>query len=239
MKRILMLLLLCMLGRPAQAAARYTVITVDPASERIGLFLNDEAGAPLKTFKRLEAWLSSRNEELLFAMNAGMFHADFSPVGVLVQNGKQIAPLNLDDGVGNFFLKPNGVFLLTGAGPMVLASSEYPLIKEPVLLATQSGPLLLRNGEIHPAFDPQSHSRHIRNGVGVVDGKAVFVISQQPVTFHEMATFFRDELHCRDALYLDGALSGIYSPKLGRHDKPGALGPLLAVTRKKAEPAPK
>ena len=229
MNRLLAFLLLCVLGRHAHAEPRFTVVTVDPAKEQIELFLNDETGAPFKSFKRLSAWLEARGQAMTFAMNGGMYHADFSPVGLLVQNGKKVAPLNLADGKGNFFLKPNGVFLLTKGGPMVIASTEYPYVKNPVLLATQSGPLLVRHGVIHKAFSPKSVSRHIRNGVGIVDGKAVFAISESPVTLHEMAVFFRDKLKCRDALYLDGAVSSIYSPSLKRSDTRAAFGPIIAV----------
>lgn len=235
MKRLMMLsvlTLLCALGRPAGAAARYTVVTVDPVQDRLELFLNDDTGAPFKSFKRLNAWLVAKNRKLVFAMNAGMYHADFSPVGLLVQAGVKTAPLNLDEGFGNFFLKPNGVFLLTKTGAKIIAAHEYPALKRPVLLATQSGPLLLRNGKIHKAFNPASTSRHIRNGVGIVNGKAVFVISEHPVTFHEMATYFRDQLHCRDALYFDGTVSSIYSAELGRHDTHSVMGPILAVVKR-------
>ena len=233
MRKILSILLLCALGRAAHAEPRFTVVTVDPAREQIALFLGDEAGVPFKGFKKLAAWLATRSQAMTFAMNGGMYHADFSPVGLLVQNGKQLAPLNLADGKGNFFLKPNGVFLLAAAGPMVIAASEYPNLKHPAFLATQSGPLLLRHGKIHPGFNPNSLSRHIRNGVGVLDGKALFVISEEPVTFHEMATFFRDTLKCRDALYLDGAVSALHLPSQGRSDNRGVLGPIIAVLGKR------
>ena len=209
--------------------ARFTVTTVDPAHQRLELFLNDDAGRPLHDFSRLAAWLKGRDKRLSFAVNAGMYHADFAPVGLLVQDGKQIAPLNLDDGIGNFFLKPNGVFLVTKNGPKVVEASEYPLLGKGARLATQSGPLLLRNGVIHPAFIPESASRFIRNGVGVAGGKVIFVISNHPVTFHELAVFFRDNLHCKDALYLDGSVSSLYSTALGRNDAAARLGPMLGV----------
>jgi uncharacterized protein YigE (DUF2233 family) len=233
MKRLTMFFLLWVLGRQAFGAPRFTVVTVDPAKETMQLFLNDQAGVPFKGFKRLGGWLAERNEVLVFGMNAGMYHADFKPVGLLVQNGKQVAPLNLADGKGNFFLKPNGVFLLTKSGPMVIASNEYPYLKHPASLATQTGPLLLRHGKIHKAFNPRSQSRHIRNGVGVAGGKAVFAISETPVTFYEMAAYFRDQLHCSDALYLDGAVSSLHSDKLARSDAAFALGPILGVVGKR------
>lgn len=209
--------------------ARFTVTIVDPAHQQLELFLNDDAGKPFHDFSRLAGWLKARNKHLRFAVNAGMYHADFKPVGLLVQDGKQMAPLNLDDGIGNFFLKPNGVFLVAKSGPKVVESSEYTALGKGARLATQSGPLLLRDGVIHPAFNPASSSRFIRNGVGVAGGKAIFVISNHPVTFHELAVFFRDNLHCKDALYLDGSVSSLYWPELGRNDAAAKLGPMLGV----------
>jgi len=214
----------------AETDARFTVTTIDIGKQQLELFLNDDAGRPFNSFSRLNAWLQERNKRLGFGVNAGMYHADFAPVGLLVQDGKQVAPLNLENGVGNFFLKPNGVFLVDGSGPKVMESSEYPLLGKGARLATQSGPLLLRNGVIHPAFNPASASRHIRNGVGVAGSMAIFVISNHPVTFHEFAVFFRDNLHSKDALYLDGSVSSLYLRELGRNDAAARLGPMLGVT---------
>ncbi len=213
------------------ADSRYTVVAVDVKREKLQLFLADEAHKPFMSFARLSSWLQGRGGKLDFAMNAGMYHPDFSPVGLLVQEGKQVAPLNLAEGAGNFFLKPNGVFLVTQAGPQVVESRHYAAVKGKVLLATQSGPMLLSDGVMHPAFREASRSRHIRNGVGVANGKVLFVISNEPVTFYAFAAFFRDELKCRNALYLDGAISSLYSEKLKRNDALATLGPILGVVR--------
>jgi len=213
------------------APERFTTIPVNIRKESIELFLRDESGRPFHRFDRLAAWLKARDKELAFAMNAGMFHADFSPVGLLVAEGRQIAPLNLAAGVGNFFLRPNGVFLVTRSGPRIVESSEYRGVSQGVRLATQSGPLLVRHGSIHPAFSPTSKSRLIRNGVGVRGGEALFVISEEPVTFYELATYFRDELRCPDALYLDGVVSSLHSAKLRRSDSKVDLGPIIAIVR--------
>ena len=230
MKKLLFSLALCLLARAAPAQdARFNVVSIDTGQQQLALFLNDDQGRPFGGFSSLERWLKARNKRLVFAVNAGMYHADFSPVGLLVQDGKEKAPLNLDDGVGNFFLKPNGVFLVGKDGPQVVASPEYAKLAKGVRLATQSGPLLLRNGVIHPAFHAGSNSRHIRNGGGVVGSKAIFVISNHAVTFHEFAVFFRDTLKCRDALYLDGSVSSLFSKELGRNDAAAQLGPILGV----------
>jgi uncharacterized protein YigE (DUF2233 family) len=230
MKKLLIFLSLFLCAAAARADDRFTVITVDPGKQDLRLFLQDDTGQPFKGLGRLAQWLEQRGQRLAFGMNAGMYHADFSPVGLLVQNGKEVAPLNLASGKGNFFLKPNGVFLLTRRGAQVVESSAYPAAAKDVLLATQSGPMLVVDGAIHPAFNPESQSRYIRNGVGVADGKIHFVISNYSVTFHELASFFRDELKCRDALYLDGSVSSLYAPRLFRNDIRAPLGPLIGVT---------
>lgn len=210
---------------------RFTTIRVDARTERLELFLRDDAGRPFMRFDRLRSWLASRNERLSFAMNAGMFQPDFSPVGLLVQDGQQVSPLNLSDGTGNFFLKPNGVFFVTESGPRIVEATEYPALAQGVRLATQSGPLLVRNGALHPALNRASTSRLLRNGVGISGDTIMFVISEQPVNFYEMAIYFRDELHCPDALYLDGVVSSLYSDDLQRSDARADLGPIVAVVR--------
>ncbi len=235
MRKLLLLLALCvaaaasLAATPAGAPPRYTVVKIDLRKDRLALFLRDDTGVEFKRFDRLESWLAARNRQLVFAMNAGMYHADFSPVGLLVQDGREVSPLNLSDGAGNFFLKPNGVFLVSGTRPRVVESSEYPAVSKDVRLATQSGPLLLRRGVVHPAFIPDSDSRKIRNGVGVSGHTAVFVISEDPVNFYEFALYFRDVLHCRDALYLDGTVSAMHSLALRRSDFVRDLGPILGV----------
>ena len=113
MKKLLLPALVFLLAGLAWSAAgavdappRYTVVKVDLRTEKLALFLNDDTGAAFKRFDRLEAWLKARHKQLLFAVNAGMYHADFAPVGLLVREGREEAPLNLADGVGNFFRKP-------------------------------------------------------------------------------------------------------------------------------------
>jgi uncharacterized protein YigE (DUF2233 family) len=208
---------------------RFTTIRVDARTERLDIFLRDDAGRPFARFDTLQSWLAARNQQLRFAMNAGMFEPDLSPVGLLVQDGQEVSPLNLRDSAGNFYLKPNGVFLISGTGPRIVESSEYPQLASGVRLATQSGPLLVRNGVFHPAIKAASTSRLVRNGVGISGDTIMFVISEQPVNFYEMATYFRDSLHCPDALYLDGVVSSLYSTDLQRNDFKMDLGPIIGI----------
>ena len=212
------------------AGKQFTVCRVDLATQPLELFWKDEAGSPFRSFSALDGWLRGHGRKLVFAMNAGMYREDFSPVGLYVEHGKQLRPLNLSRGKGNFCWRPNGVFALTRSGAVVVESSTYPTIKAGASLATQSGPMLVIDGRLHPGFSPQSKSRLTRNGVGVVSPEqVVFAISEDPVNFHEFATLFRDELQCRNALFLDGTVSSLYSTALNRNDRKTGLGPIIAV----------
>lgn len=226
---LLLLASLAGCGTIRASEPRFTVVTVDPLRQRLQLFLNDERGSPYKRLERVAAALDRRGQHLSFGMNAGMYHADHSPVGLLVADGIELSPLNLSPGKGNFFLRPNGVFLVSDDGAQVVESSAYPALAGKVRLATQSGPMLVTNGVINPLFDPDSHSVHVRNGVCAMDGKAVFVISEGRINFYEFARYFRDILKCRNALYLDGSVSSLYSPALRRNDDRADLGPMIGV----------
>jgi len=208
-----------------------TVCRVDLNTERLQLFLYDSAGKPFNSFGRLSQSLATRGERLSFAMNAGMYREDYSPVGLMVTEGRQVHRLNLASGFGNFYLKPNGVFLLSASGARIVESSQYRSLSEPATLATQSGPLLVDGGRINGSISPQGTSKLIRNGVGVVSpSQIVFAISEDPINFYDFALLFRDALQCQDALYLDGNVSSLYSPTLKRDDSHALLGPIIGVT---------
>lgn len=207
-----------------------TVCRVNVATDKLQLFLRDERGVPLKSFEGIDRWLAPRGQKLIFGMNGGMFHGDLSPVGLCIVNGQQLAPLNLSRDEGNFFLKPNGVFYVAASGAHVVESSAFARVTEPVTLATQSGPMLVIDGKLHPAFNPKGESRLARNGVGVASpDTAIFVIVREPVNFYDFAAFFRDTLNCPNALFLDGTLSSLHAPALKQSDKLMDLGPILGI----------
>lgn len=213
-------------------STRSTVCHVDIRTERLRLFLKDDSGTPFTSFRRLSQALSQHNEELVFAMNAGMYREDYTPVGLMVSEGHQVHRLNQATGFGNFYLKPNGIFLLAASGARIIETREYTSLSEPALLATQSGPLLLHNGQINSNINPQGTSRLIRNGVGVTSSnEVVFAISEEPINFYDFALLFRDRLRCPDALYLDGNVSSLYAKNLGRDDERVPIGPIIGVTR--------
>jgi uncharacterized protein YigE (DUF2233 family) len=237
---VCLLALLCL--APALAAAlecnqvafreiRSTVCRVDLRTDHLQLFLYDGAGMPYKSLRRLADSLRGQPEQLAFAMNAGMFREDYSPLGLLILNGRQVHRINLATGFGNFYMKPNGVFVLTTVGAQIIESSQYGSVEDPVILATQSGPMMVSAGVIHSGLNPQGTSRNIRNGIGVMNAnEVVFAISDEPVTFYEFALLFRDRLKCPDALYLDGSVSSMFVRSLARDDEHSSIGPIIGVT---------
>jgi uncharacterized protein YigE (DUF2233 family) len=214
----------------------FDICIVDTKTCNMELFLRDENGAPLLSFDRLADLLASRQADMAFAMNAGMYQPDYQAQGLFISKGKKLQELDLSEGEGNFYLKPNGVFVVTrDKNARVQLSEDYAEPVQNVWLATQSGPMLVINGRIHPAFREGSSNLNIRNGVGVLSsGQVVFAISRQEVNFFDFASLFKDRLGCGNALYLDGVISKMYAPTLGRNDLGGQLGPMIAVFKPKA-----
>jgi uncharacterized protein YigE (DUF2233 family) len=210
-------------------------VTVDLDRGALGLHWKRPDGSRYGNFADLKADLSRAGEELLFATNAGIFEPRFVPTGLHVEGGRELVPLNPRGGAGNFYLKPNGVFCVTDAGAGVVESGEYAGVAGPVRLATQSGPLLVRGGQLHPALHPDSPNRAIRSAVGVPSPRSVvFALSDEPVTFYELATLLRDPLGCADALYLDGTISRFYLPeRAGAGPMDGEFAGMLATTRRR------
>jgi uncharacterized protein YigE (DUF2233 family) len=215
----------------------FTACRVNLNIEQLGLFWRDDTGQPYRQFSALREALAIGGKQLLFAVNAGMYQPNFSPVGLFITEGRELIPLNRHVGSGNFSQQPNGVFLVEGGSARVVTTEEYAGEHPKPSLATQSGPMLVHNGEITTSevMSPNSNWRKIRNGVCAPSpDAAVFVISDSPVTFYEFASFFRDALHCKEALYLDGSISSLYAPSLHREDRGSDMGPILGVTVSRA-----
>lgn len=201
------------------------------AGEDLRLYLDDAGGARIGTFERLGRLLAEDGRTIVFAMNAGMYHPDRRPVGLYVEEGREVSRLVTSSGPGNFGLVPNGVFCIRDEGFGVVESRAFAADPPACRFATQSGPMLVIGGALHPRFLADSDSRYIRNGVGVsADGRrAVFVISSGPVNFHTFARLFRDGLGLPDALYFDGNISRLNAPALGRDDFGFPMGPIVAL----------
>lgn len=207
----------------------FTVCRYDARRQSLEL-IDAGADGPLRSFARLRDQLGPRAGRLLFAMNAGMFDEAGQPIGLYVEAGQERHRINLRPGPGNFHMLPNGVFAADADGHVsVVPSARYDAASRP-RFATQSGPMLVIDGVLHPQISADGASLYVRNGVGVADpDTAWFVISDVPVSFGRLARFFRDGLGCRNALYFDGAVSSLWDPAAGRMDETFPLGPMVAV----------
>ena len=209
----------------------YTVCEVAAGAD-LRLFHTAPDGAVYGSFARIDKELATQGQALVFAMNAGMYHEDRAPVGLLVESDVIRSPIVTAEGPGNFGLLPNGVFCVTDDGRFaVIESRAFASAPDVCKQATQSGPMLVIDGALHPRFLPDSDSRYVRNGVGVsADGtRAVFAISDRAVTFHEFGRLFRDGLGLPQALYFDGQVSRLYAPGSGRNDWGLTMGPIVAL----------
>ncbi len=194
----------------------YTVVTVTPGQDDLRLYWQNRQGQPYGLIGSLKTDLEAQGRRLLFATNSGIYAPGLRPLGLHVQAGRQQVGLNHARSGGNFALLPNGVFWIKGARAGVTESGAYERLNPRPDYASQSGPLLVQAGRLHPAFNAGSTSLKLRSGVGVCKGGGVsFAISEGAVNFSTFARFFRDGLGCPDALYLDGSISTLYTPERG------------------------
>jgi len=213
-------------------AVPHIVCEIDPRGYDVAIFHKGDDG---KAFGSLEIFgkaMSRQGRPVLLSMNAGMYHEDLTPVGLLVENGQEVAPLNLADGTGNFFLKPNGVFMIGKDGKAaVMETTAFAAARPAAVFATQSGPMLVIDGRLHPRFEENGTSRYIRNGVGVRnDGTVVLAISRSQVSLGSFARMFRDVLQCPNALFFDGAISALSDGSRMIVGGKYPAGPIIAVT---------
>lgn len=207
----------------------YAVFTVNYPIQKIGMLLNGSGSDKIKSIDEGIRRIEAEKQEVLFMTNGGMYKSDNSPQGLYVENGKELNPIDIKtSGSGNFYMQPNGVFILTKTNAYVIPTAEYNKYKSNALFATQSGPMLVTNGTINSNFTKGSANTNIRSGVGIrQDGAVIFAISDAEVNFHDFAELFVKELKCRNALYLDGAISRMYLPRLNRNQKGGNFGVLI------------
>ena len=212
--------------------SEYTVCEVDLRRQSVRLFWKKPDGYPYEYLSSLPRTLGDGSRHLLFfATNGGMYHPDNSPVGLHVEEGRELVRANMNPGPGNFHMRPNGVFYVTGEVAGVLETRSFIKQRPRVDFATQSGPMLVIDGEVHARFVRYGGSRKYRVGVGSRDPSlVVFAVSESEVSFGEFARLFRDKLGCKNALFLDGgSATSFYSPVLGRNSNFLPLGPIIGV----------
>jgi len=216
----------------------YVACSIDVARLEIAVAWRGEGNRPYGTIgDYLRQMKPADRSRVVFAMNGGMYEPDLSPVGLLIERGREQARLNVGKGAGNFYWKPNGVFFAGEGRAGILDTAHYLKENPKAEYATQSGPMLVAKGAIDRRVLASTSSKNIRNGVGVRDKAiAIFVVSEQPVSFSDFARLFRDALSCPDALYLDGSISQLYAPSVGRTDQAGTVGPIISAFSRSARP---
>jgi uncharacterized protein YigE (DUF2233 family) len=209
----------------------YAICEVDLRRHTVRLYWTRSDGTPYAYLSALPRDLEGGAGRLLFATNAGMFDSKLKPVGLYMERGRELVHINIKSGRGNFHMKPNGIFYISGGNAAVAETQAFLKQRPQADLATQSGPMLVMNGRLHPRFNWGSTSLKLRSGVGVrADGKVIFAISQEAVSFDSFARLFRDGQSCPNALFLDGgSVSSLYAPTLNRSGNVLPLGPMLAV----------
>lgn len=209
----------------------YVAFVADLSQHQVSMHWKTKDGQLLGSLKKLSSHFQAMNQPILFAMNGGMYQVDRQPVGLYIEKHRTLAPLNTSKGEGNFFLEPNGVFYLTkNASAHVCSTTEFKA-DSTIAFATQSGPMLVVHGAIHPKFNANSKNTAIRNGVGIMpDGRILMALSKSEVNLHTFASYFLRN-GCQNALYLDGNVSRAYCPEQNWKQLDGEFGVMIAVTK--------
>lgn len=234
-KAALTILFLVILSTSFQGGVENRILShrVDLKKSTLQFYWKNQQGEILRSFDKLNTMVKAQGNELVFAMNAGMFNPDHSPTGLYIEDGKELAKINRrQKGSGNFLLQPNGVFYITKEGKAAIVATKDFETASNIAYATQSGPMLLINGAYHPAFNKGSLNLHIRNGVGILpNGNLLFAMSKERINFYDFASFFSSK-GCKNALYLDGAISKTYLPEKGYNNIQSDFGVMIAETKK-------
>jgi uncharacterized protein YigE (DUF2233 family) len=215
-------------GQCATSNDSLLIYCIDLKKQDVRFYWKDDINQPFKNFQNLRDWLGKRGQKLVFGMNGGMYKTDNSPVGLYIESGKTIVPINKASASGNFYLKPNGIFYITRENTAAVVTTEKFKSDSNIKFATQSGPMLIIDGKIHPEFKEGSSNVNVRNGVGVLaNGQVIFAMSKQPINFYDFANFFLKS-GCKNALYLDGFVSQTYLPGQNWKQTGGNFGVMIA-----------
>lgn len=218
---------------PSSFGFTLAVCRIDLRYDQLRTFWRNPQGQPYASLPSLAAQLRPQGQELVCAVNAGIYEASLRPLGLYIEQGKEWRAANRrQSGYGNFYMQPNGVFLLQAGRAEILSTQAWlkrsDMQRAAVQYATQSGPLLLVNGKVNPQFDPASRNKTVRNAVCVHDAQTVSLVTTgSPVSFHQFASLLQQRLGCQSALYLDGAISTFYPAPFPTPQV--RLGPILGV----------
>ena len=190
----------------------YYMIKIDSSNLSKISLINNAGKLNHKDF--IEEYTTNHDPDF-FAINASVNDKSGNPIGLFISNNQELNKLNTDDGVGNFFLKPNGVLVITIDNAFIVKSEKFKT-QRGIINAVQSGPMLVIDDSIHSSFNPNSTNKNLRCGVGIFNkinsNYLIFTISKDPVSFYEFASMYKDYFHCHNALCLESGNSVMYTP---------------------------
>ncbi|MEM6316485.1 MAG: phosphodiester glycosidase family protein [Bacteroidota bacterium] len=212
------------------------VVDLNQPNQQLKFFWKNDRGVKYNSLDRVKTDVQQQSSKLAFVTNGGMYDPNQNPQGLLMQDGEIRQELDRQQsGNGNFYLQPNGVFLIDGNGqPKIVTTQDYLTNnwESRAVQATQSGPMLVINGQYHPKFNLNSPNKNLRSGVGVIDAnRVVFIISKLGVNFYDFARLFKEVFGCQNALFLDGVISQMYCPELNRYDTGGSFGTIIGLVK--------
>jgi uncharacterized protein YigE (DUF2233 family) len=88
----------------------YSTYTIDLKASRLAFYHKTREGRPIGTFEYLYQYLNQQSKDLIFVTNGGIYTKSLQPLGLYVENSKEIVGLN-KKGADNFYLEPNSFFL--------------------------------------------------------------------------------------------------------------------------------
>lgn len=210
---------------------RFVTFIVNPKKQNVEFYWKNAKNENFKNVENLRLWLKKNKKTLIFGTNGGMYKKDKSPQGLYIENGKKKMKIDTTKGNGNFYLKPNGIFYISVDKKPTICLTEKFIEDKNINFATQSGPMLVIDGNIHPAFQKKSVNLNIRNGIGILpNNEIVFAMSKKEINFYEFAEYFK-ELGCKNALYLDGFVSRTYLPEKNWIQTDGNFGVIIGVSK--------
>lgn len=193
----------------------YAVAKIDLRRQKIFF---TTSGNGKKTYPEV---LSDRAREGIHALlitNAGMYGTDNRPLGLLISpTGKlheAYARTEAGPSHGNFSWD-SAVFQISDEGVASIVPVMTWRSSLHIVAATQSGPQLVNLGKINASIPVHSGFTFLRTAIGVDQNNRSLVnvvVSREPVTLFELADLMASNLHCSEALHLDGDLSAFYLP---------------------------
>jgi len=103
----------------------YAICEVDLRRHAVRLYSTRSDGTPYAYLSALPRDLEGGAGRLLFAINAGMFDSKLKPVGLYVEEGQELVHANTKSGRGNFHMKPNGIFYISGSNAAVAETHAF------------------------------------------------------------------------------------------------------------------